>query len=72
MALKFIPEETLSSFSYSPQLFRSTHDAIIDERSAEENDEKSDAQKEAVCAAPKSSLSFELQLGDCVVIAPFS
>jgi hypothetical protein len=48
IVLKFMPEETLSSFSYSPQLFRSTHDAIIDDRSADENDDRSAEQKDAL------------------------
>ena len=43
LALKLVPAETFSSVSYSEQLFRSTQDAIIDERSTDENDDKSAA-----------------------------
>ncbi len=70
MALKFMPADTLSSFSYSTQLFRSTHDAIMDDRSADEKDDRSPAQKDVACAVPKSSLSFTMQLGVWLGIAP--
>ena len=44
IVLKPIPEDTFSSFSYSQQLFWSTHAAIIDDRSDDENEERSEAE----------------------------
>ena len=53
IALKPVPEEILSSVSYSEQVFLSTHDAIIDDKCADENDDKSDAQKAGRLGAPE-------------------
>ena len=45
IALKSEPEETLRSFSYSKKLLVSTHEAIMDDKSADEKDGKEEKEE---------------------------